>query len=189
MRFRLLLPMLVGLLVITGCGKAGALLMPDPRPRVPREFDLPSGKIAILIDDHLANLPREEMKIQIADEITDLLKSQARLKRRSFLPYDDVLGVDSEKAQGGLNSIQYIGRQVGADIVIYINVTEFELQADPDSPPGHARSQGAGEGDRGLHRRAALAYRYGGPPRPGPGPARGRRTRRSNPRQVERKTL
>jgi len=125
---------LAGLMTLAGCGKLGALFTPNPRPLIPAQFKLPAGKAALLIDAHMVRLNGAAIKETIAETIIRELQSQRSARKVRFIPYQRLRSVETESPEGKKYSIQHIGRQLKADFVIYVNITQFDLQSDPESP-------------------------------------------------------
>lgn len=117
-----------------GCGQLGTLFMPDPRPLVPAQFKLTEGKIVVLIDDYRVRLEQANIKEHIADKVVELLKSSRAARKAKFLPYKNLRSVKTESPTGKKYSIKRIGEDLGADVVLYVDITQFDLEGDPQSP-------------------------------------------------------
>lgn len=117
-----------------GCGRLGQLFMPDPHPLIPAEFSLPKGNIAILIDDYMVTSRSVDTRQRIAEKIVELVKSQWGARKTDFISYQRVIPIKMDLPDGKKRSIQRIGEELGADAVLYINITQFDIQGDPESP-------------------------------------------------------
>ena len=130
-------PVLLVLLIVpafVGC-KLATLLAPDPRPLVSAQFKLSKAKkTAVLIDDYMAPIQSPELKAELAQKVAANLTEGGALRAGDLIGSDKVNDVSKESDEGKKNSIQRIGRDLGADIVVYVNVVDFNLQSDPDNP-------------------------------------------------------
>lgn len=126
--------LLTSLAFMPGCQQLAILFLPDTRPMVQAEFQLPRGKTAVLVDDFMVRLEGEQVKNKIATGIIELLKEQRALRKVTFTPPAKAENLKTEESDGTLVSIQRLGKQMGVDTVLYVNVTRFELQSDPEAP-------------------------------------------------------
>jgi hypothetical protein len=133
---------LVTLGSLTGCRTVSALLAPDPRPFVEAKYKFAKGKkVAVLIDDYLAPVNSPGMKRELAQKIGDGLIEAGAVRAGDLVSTESVAQLPKEAAQGKKLSIQNIGKQVQADEVLYINIVEFNLQADPENPLIHPKAR------------------------------------------------
>ncbi len=123
------------LIVCSGCGKLGVLFMPDPRLLVPAEFKFAKDKkVAILIDDFLAPLSQPSLKDDLAHEMSKILTNHKAVKPDMMVSYSRVKKNTITSPNGKKQSIREIGQKAGSDYVIYVNITEFNLQEDAENP-------------------------------------------------------
>ena len=122
------------LLATAGCAQMAILFMVDTEPKVPAEFKLPKGKTALLIDDYMVDLDGENIKEQMAAKMAELLQTNRAVEKAALIPYETVKTLKTEAPDGRRYSIQRLGKELGAENIIYINISQFELQSDPDSP-------------------------------------------------------
>jgi hypothetical protein len=133
---------LVALGSLTGCRTVSALLAPDPRPLVEAKYKFVKGKkIAVLVDDYLAPITSPGMKRGLAQKIGDGLIEAGAVRAGDLVSTESVAQLPKDTAQGKKISIQNIGKQVQADQVLYVNIVEFNLQADPENPLIHPKAR------------------------------------------------
>ncbi|NLX06353.1 MAG: hypothetical protein GXY33_14540 [Phycisphaerae bacterium] len=132
------IPLVLGALLIgvlsSGCANMALMFTPDMKPAVPAEFKLPAGKTAVLIDDYMISSTDAATREAIAQRTMQLLQENGAVRRDNAIDYSQVESLKKQGADGRLYSIQQLGRETGADLVIYVNLTQFDLQADPESP-------------------------------------------------------
>jgi hypothetical protein len=155
---KLLPHLLLALLILgslTGCRAVSTLLAPDPRPLVEAKYKFTKGKkIAVLIDDYLAPVNSPGMKPALAKKIGDGLIEAEAIRAGDLVSTESVAQLPKDTAQGKQLSIQNIGKQVQADQVLYVNIVEFNLQADPENPliqpkaRAYVKVINVGDGDR-----------------------------------------
>jgi len=121
-------------MVAPGCQQLAVLFLPDTRPLVRAEFKLPRGKTAVLVDDFMVDIEDAAVKGRIADRVIELLGTQRALRKVEFVSSDKLDALTTETPDGKLVSIRALGKQLGADTVIYVNITQFDLQSDPQTP-------------------------------------------------------
>jgi hypothetical protein len=128
------LPTLALLINLTGCQFA-TLFLPDPHGRIKAEYKLPpKQRYAIFIDDYMAPMGSPEAKMTLAETIGNYLVDGKALRHVDLVEPKKIYDQPTESPEGKKYSIQHIGAEVGADYVIYVNVIEFNLQADEENP-------------------------------------------------------
>jgi hypothetical protein len=131
--FLLLLTLTISI-SLSGCQFA-SLLLPDPHGKVPAEYKLPAKqRYAIFIDDYMAPVGSPETKKALAATIGGYLVEGKVMRAEDLVDVNQIYDQPTESSEGKKHSIQHIGGEVGADYVLYINVTEFNLQADEENP-------------------------------------------------------
>jgi len=131
---RLLQAVVTSVMFLSGCARLGILFLPDTQPLVRAEFELPAGKTAVIVDDLQVSLKDTTVQARIADRVIDLLDAQWSLRKVEFIPCQRSEGLETEMPDGRLVSIQQLGRRLDADTIIYVNLTQFDLQSEPDTP-------------------------------------------------------
>jgi hypothetical protein len=124
-------------MLLPGCGKLGVLFAPDPRPLIPAQYELPREckKIAVVIDDFRIETGQENLRERTAEQIELSMKANGAAARGAeFIPYSNIRSIETVSPEGKKHSIKHIGEALGADTVIYIDITQFDLAADTESP-------------------------------------------------------
>lgn len=122
--------------ILTSC--TGLLFfLPDLREFVAAEYKLPKDKkIAILIDDLYSPIPLANAKGYLAEKIRTVLIEEGNFPQKNIIDYkliSDYIEREYE-TQNKLTPIAEIGKKIGADYVIYVNITEHSLQEEKDNP-------------------------------------------------------
>lgn len=115
-----------------GC-KLGAIFMPEPKTAAKYKFTK-GKKVAVLIDDYMSPAVNPGMKPALAQKIAAALLEGEALRPGDLIAAEAVDQTAKDGPGGKKLSIQHIGKEVGADLVVYVNITDFSLQSDPDNP-------------------------------------------------------
>ena len=89
-------------------------------------YDLPYEEIVVFVDDRSNILPRTNLRLRIADEVTEILLAD-KLVPSAVNPRDTLAFARSKETSNKVLSIDAIGEGVSADVVLYIQMTGFEL--------------------------------------------------------------
>jgi len=118
-------------LVPAGCNIFGpAFILVHGPPRVPSEFELDKQRITtVLVDDPNTILPRRQYRVVIAREIEQRLLDKKKLAV-DMVDSQAVLASVSREKPGERRSIPQIGRDVGAEVVIWVTFDKFALSPD-----------------------------------------------------------
>jgi hypothetical protein len=121
---------------LSGCAYvSGLVYLFSPEDKLPAEYKVPEKtKVAILVDDYMSPLGTLDLKKSLASTVAAQLVAAKAVLPENMIETDKVFDVPSDSADGKKLSIQHIGREVGADYVIYINIIDFSMQSDPDNP-------------------------------------------------------
>jgi len=134
MNRKFLSSLLVLSMILGGC-KYATLLVTDPRQMIEAKYKMAKGKkIAVLVDDYLSPINNPDMKKDLAMLISDGLIQAQAVRAGDMISTDKVYETPKESPDGKKLSIQRIGKDVGADYVIYVNIIDFNLQSDPENP-------------------------------------------------------
>lgn len=119
----------VSLVALGGCNLfAAATLITQGQGQVKGVYELnPEAKTVILIDDPASEIPRTRLRVAIAQTAQQLLLDRKVIKEGFML---DTTGATSLAARSSYSeklSVTEIGEQVGADIVVDVVVTEFNV--------------------------------------------------------------
>lgn len=118
------------LLAAAGCNIVGpvAVLAHGP-PKVPKAFELDRDRtMVVFIDDRANRLPRRALRWQLAERTERVLLDQ-RLARDLISARSALALAATESAEAPM-SIVRLGRELGAEVVIYATVDRFALSAD-----------------------------------------------------------
>jgi len=124
--------------MLPGCNIAGpAYAIAAGPPKRPAEFILQDRPTLVFVDDRSNVLSRRNLRRQIADRVSEDLMVKEVITR-TISPRDG-LAVAQSESHGRPIAIDEIGRSVGADQVIYVEMLGFALSADGTSPVPAAR--------------------------------------------------
>ena len=134
--------MLGGSLVLAGCEAAAYVaqgLVPDPKVKAAYELD--PRTTLILVDDPLHLLPGQDHRSLMAGWIGDDIAKQTDLESDIFVEAARVDGVRASEPEFNRWPIDKVGRELGADQVIYVHVEAYHLNSANDmySPSGKLR--------------------------------------------------
>ncbi len=131
---RTIVLLLTAVAIFGGC-KYPLILLTDPRPMVEAKYKMAKGKkVAVLVDDYLSPVNNPTMKGDLARNISAGLIEAGAVRAGDMISTDKVNETPKDTPEGKKRSIQRIGKDVGADYVLYVNIIDFNLQADPDNP-------------------------------------------------------
>jgi hypothetical protein len=124
--------------VLAGCNiVAPAYAIASGPAKKPAEFILEDRPTLVFVDDRSNVMSRRNLRRQIADRISeDLMVHHA--VTQTISPRDG-MAVANEETHGKPMPIDAIGRAVGAEQVIYIEMQAFALSADGTTPMPKAR--------------------------------------------------
>jgi hypothetical protein len=129
-----LLAVLIALAIFSGC-KLPMILLTDPRAKIDAKYKFTKGKkIVVLVDDYMSPVNKPEMKRDMTAKISDGLIQAGAVRAGDIISTDKVNDTAKENSAGKKYSIQRVGRDVGADYVLYVNIIDFNLQSDPENP-------------------------------------------------------
>ena len=136
MSFKYLLALLAATVCMSGCSNLGALLMPEDGMFIPAQFKLPPGKTAIIVDDSLVQFEDPTAKSRIVETAVERLESQRAIRKSEvvLISHKKVAALKTETPAGDWIPIRKLGKKLGADTVIYANITRFDLTGDTESP-------------------------------------------------------
>lgn len=129
------LPLLAMLLpAVGGCSLLRGLgwLLAPPDIQKPEYTLTETGKLAIVIES--AN-PDEENPVfarALHAKLAELLREKP--KSPAVVPWNDVVALRQRNADYSRLSLQQIGRQLGAEQVLYLRCDRLRLRSTPDSP-------------------------------------------------------
>lgn len=119
---------------LPSCGAVGwiAQVFSPPR-RVDAIYKPPKNKkILVFVDDKLQEMTYEPIKA----EMTNLVNKQLMENKvvAAVVPYERMLELTSATTNFNDLSVAEVGRKLGADIVLHVQIDEFRLKDDPVSP-------------------------------------------------------
>jgi hypothetical protein len=124
-------PLSVFVLLCTGCQQLGSLLYfagAAPAQKVTAEYKLPAGPVLILVDDEQDLVQPSMARDMLVDSLAKQLKEH---KLADHVTTNEELShvrqADTKFDQRGAREV---GRQVGADTVLWLNVRQFTLDKD-----------------------------------------------------------
>ena len=101
-----------------------------PKERVPARFKLPANKTVLVFPDDLDNpLSYPPVKRRLSQKLSAVLEHENIAAKT--IPYDRLIELKSNEPEFNLMSILKIGRKLGADLVIYVNIEQFTLKDNP----------------------------------------------------------
>lgn len=135
-RSRTILIALLLVPAVLGSGCAGIKYMAAvmaPPEKVKPLYTLPGGKkILVFVDDIRHPLTYEAVKTDLAQRVGRLLVQHKMAEE--IIPPDKVLDLASSMQNFNQMPIPDVGRKLGADLVLYLEIDHFSLRESNDSP-------------------------------------------------------
>ncbi|MBX3352000.1 MAG: hypothetical protein KF684_03630 [Phycisphaeraceae bacterium] len=131
-RFALALPLLVTALLPAGCNYlAPAMILLTPPPSVDAQYKLDKTRVTVIfIDDPQNKIPRRSLRQLIGQTAEQDLIARGVMPANMMIPSQTALQVTSRETDGSKLSIVDVGRNLGAEVVIYAKVDAFGLSRD-----------------------------------------------------------
>ncbi len=134
---RLLLPLAAGaaglcVAAMPGCDyMAAAAYVIEGPPKVERQFELDdTKKVVVFVDDRSGTMPRKGLRRVIGQTAEETLLAEKALKAELVIPSAAAIAAVTQEKRGEPLSVVEVGRTVGADVVVYVNVEKFTLSRD-----------------------------------------------------------
>jgi len=109
-----------------------AYLIEGP-PSNDAQFTLPDRKTVVFVDDQKNVLPRTQLRSIIGDKVGSDLMNE-KLVSETIASRDAVAVTRRDESAGKPMAISQIGEKVGADLVIYVRMGNFELSEPGGNP-------------------------------------------------------
>ncbi len=122
--------LLAALLAVPGCNiVAPAVLLVHGPPKTKAAYTLdPERTTVVLVDDRDNRIPRRSMRLAMAQRVESLLLKNRAIK--DVISAESASGILATDSAAKPKSITELGRDIGAKVVIYINVDAFALSPD-----------------------------------------------------------
>ena len=101
-----------------------------PKEKVPAKFTLPKGKTVLVFPDDLQNpVSYPPVKRALGNNLGELLTEKKLVAE--VVAYSELARLKAREPEFNLMSIPKIGRQLKADLVVYVNIETFTLKDNP----------------------------------------------------------
>ncbi len=118
----------------TACNIVGpAAYFIEGPPKAPAKYQVPPGKIVVLVDDEDSRVSRVALRTKIGDQISETLVAEG-IATGAISTKDAVAWVRKHDKPGSRASLEEVGKAVGADVVIGIKMLDFRLSVDGVQP-------------------------------------------------------
>ena len=98
-----------------------------PPEKIPAAYELPEGKtVLVMVDDVQYMLSHVEVKKYITDTVNQRLLDEELAA--DVVPYHQLVQLSASRRDFYSLAVSDVGRRLGADLVIFININSFELQ-------------------------------------------------------------
>lgn len=129
-----LLVLWVAFLALSGCNYAGpALYLLHGPPRTAAAFEPPDVPTVVFIDDRANLIPRTSLRAELGDMVSSKLM-QEKVFTKTISSRDAMNYARANESKKDLMAIESVGAAVGAEQVIYVEMTSFTL-ADINGNP------------------------------------------------------
>ena len=114
-----------------GCNILGpAFLLAHGPPRVPKEYTLDKQRVTtVLVDDPNTVLPRRQYRVVVSQQIEERLINRHAVAV-DMVSSQYVLALVNRETPGERRSIAQLGRDVGAEVVLWVKFDRFTLAPD-----------------------------------------------------------
>ncbi|MCK4603039.1 MAG: hypothetical protein KAU28_11270 [Phycisphaerae bacterium] len=129
-----LLLLAMPLACLTGCAAIGWTVAAfAPPQKVEALYKPPKAKkILVFVDDITNPISYEPVKRKLTEKLNEqLLEHEVAAKT---IDYEKLLDLISVAPSFNELGVVQVGRKLGADIVLYVNIEEFALKEDPEGP-------------------------------------------------------
>jgi len=109
-----------------------------PPPSKDAEFEMPDRPTAVFVEDRQASLGGRPLRGYIGDKVCENLQRATVLEENVPIRTRDTLAVASAAATNTQLSVEEIGREVGAEQLIYIEMIRFNTVTEGDRPLARA---------------------------------------------------
>lgn len=116
-----------------GCNYGiAALYLVEGPPKIQAAYDElnPERKTIVFIDDRGNSAPRRALRRAIGQAAEEALLAEGVLKPEMVIPSSGALFATAQEKRSDARSIVEIGRSLGAEVVIYVNIHQFTLSRD-----------------------------------------------------------
>lgn len=115
-----------------GCNYLGAAaLIVGGLPKIEAKHELdPERPTVIFIDDRDNAAPRRSLRVSMGLEADQTLIEKKAVNQEAMIASQSALSIATSERQGAPRSIASIGRAVGAEVVIYVELDSFILTRD-----------------------------------------------------------
>jgi hypothetical protein len=111
-----------------------------PPKKVKAEFKPPEGRtLLVFVDDMVRPVDYEPIKSELAQQINDLLIEKKIAG--GVIPYRNVIDLASRRPDFNALSVGEVGRELKADIVLYVRIDKFALRDEGGGPMWHGQLQ------------------------------------------------
>jgi hypothetical protein len=118
----------------SGCNiVAPAVAVASGPPKTQARYVLPDVPTVVFIDDRMSRIEPASLRRSIADRVNEKLMNNAGITT-TIRPQDAMLIASRTDRAGDLMHIQDIGKAVGAEQIIYVEIAQFEESADGFTP-------------------------------------------------------
>jgi hypothetical protein len=120
----------VSICVAGGCNILTAVdYLTADEPTVEAMYVLPDRPTVVFVDDRRNLLSPRRLRVELADRVSEELQIHDNLSA-TISPRDAMSVADMQDKHRQLMSVAGIGREVGADQVVYLEMMRFQLSAD-----------------------------------------------------------
>lgn len=113
---------------LPGCNLIGAAAVIMPKPPVPAEHKLPDKRTLIMVEDRGGAVIDTSVLRQLGASIRGALEDE-EVVTTGFVPQTELTALQTRLGEDyAKTSLQTIGRELGAEQVIYVNITGFQLE-------------------------------------------------------------
>lgn len=123
-----------GALLLAGCniGVPVMYAITGP-PKIPALYEIDGSRpTVILIDDPRSRVPRRELRLLIGQTADETLLKAKAIENGKLIGSRSALSAATSSAASQTLSIVDVGRRVGAEVVIYAEVTDWRFALGPE---------------------------------------------------------
>ncbi len=131
------IPFLAAAIFYGGCGLVSVMGTPTAHEiKIPAEYDLSKhkgSKILVLVNQSLLVKSQVNIRYYLTEAVNKLLASKTKIPDANFISYDKLAKYRSSKINFEQLSPEEIGKGLGANLVLTIDIYSFELEQIEDT--------------------------------------------------------
>ncbi len=125
-------------MVLGGCAVAAWMTTLSPPDSVPAQYELSEkSTLLVLVEDPGRLTAETALKTELTQQLNREFEDRALV--RHVVPYQHLLNLAAATPNFRALSTADVGRKLGADVILYVQIDEFQLKDDFNNPCWHGK--------------------------------------------------